>query len=349
MNDYLASVYYDAKRSGGFGGVDRLYKDVKKEGKFNISRTKIKEWLMKQDTYTLHKPIRRHFRRNRVIVGGIDYQWQMDLADMQSMQKFNDGYRYLLVCIDVFSKYAWVVPLKNKTGLSLVEAFKPEKIITDQGTEFFNKHFKALLKDEDIELYNTYNETKASVVERLIRTLKTRMWRYFTAKKTMRYIDMLPDLVYSYNHSVHRSIKTTPADVTADNEKQVWRTLYDHNDDVKHVKYKFKIGDQVRISKMKRKFEKGYLPNFSKEIFTISKQVPRDPPVYKLRDYDGEELKGTFYDKELQKVIKSDDVYEVEILKKRGRGRNVQYFVKWLGYPNKFNSWVPASEINLIS
>ena len=149
--------------------------------------------------YTLHKPIRRHFKRNRVIVGGIDQQWQMDLADMQSMQKFKDGYRYLLVCIDVFSKYAWVIPLKNKKGPSLVEAFKitlacgrkPEKIITDQGTEFFNRHFKALLKDEDIELYNTYNETKASVVERLIRTLKTRMWRYFTAKKTMRYINML--------------------------------------------------------------------------------------------------------------------------------------------------------------
>ena len=82
----------------------------------------------------------------------------------------------------------------------------------------------------------------------------------------MRYIDMLLDLVYSYNHSVHRSIKTTPADVTADNEKQVWRTLYDHNDDVKHVKYKFKIGDQVRITKMKHKFEKGYLPNFSRDI-----------------------------------------------------------------------------------
>jgi transposase InsO family protein len=91
----------------------------------------------------------------------------MDLADMQSMQKFNDGYRYLLVCIDVFSKYAWVVPLKNKTGPTLVEAFKviltsglkPEKIMTDQGTEFSNKHFRALMKEEDIELYNTYNET----------------------------------------------------------------------------------------------------------------------------------------------------------------------------------------------
>ena len=357
MNDYLASVYYDPKRSGGFGGVDRLYK-VKKEGKFNINRTKIKEWLMKQDTYTLHKPIRRHFKRNRVIVGGIDQQWQMDFADMQSMQKFNDGYRYLLVCIDVFSKYAWVVPLKNKKGPSLVEAFKiilssgrkPEKIITDQSTEFFNKHFKALLKDEDIELYNTYNETKASVVERLIRTLKTRMWRYFTAKKTMRYIDMLPDLVYSYNHTIHRSIKKKPAEVTVDNEKQVWHTLYDDRDEMKHVKYKLNIGDQVRISKIKRTFEKGYLPNFSKEIFTVSKQIPRNPPMYKLKDYDGEELKGTFYEKELQKVIKPDDVYEVEnILKKRGRGRNVQYLVKWLGYPNKFNSWVSASEINLIS
>ena len=358
MDDYLASVYYDPKRSGGFGGVDRLYKDVKKEGKFNIGRTKIKEWLMKQDAYTLHKPIRRHVKRNRVIVGGIDQQWQMDLADMQSMQKFNDGYRYLLVCIDVFSKYAWVVPLKNKKGPSLVEAFKiilssghkPEKFIMDQGTEFFNKHFKALLKDEDIELYNMYNETKASVVERLIRTLKTRMWRYLTAKKTMQYIHMLPDLVYSYNHTIHRSIKKKPADVTVNNEKQVWHTLYDDCNDVKHVKYKFNIADQVRISKIKRTFEKGHLPNFSKEIFTVSKQIPCDPPVYKLKDYDGEELKGTFYEKELQKVIKPDDVYEVEkILKKRGRGRNVQYLVKWLGYPNKFNSWVPASEINLIS
>jgi hypothetical protein len=108
---------------------------------------------------------------------------------------------------------------------------------------------------------------------------------------------------------------------------------------VKNVKYKFKIGDHVRISKMKRTFEKGYLPNFSKEIFTISKRIPRDPPVYKLNDLDGEELKRTFYEKELQKIIKEDDVYEIDkILKKRGRGNNVHYLVKWLGYPNKFNS-----------
>ena len=125
---------------------------------FNVTPNQIKEWLMKQDTYTLHKPIRRRFKRNRVMIGGIYQQWQMDLADMQSMQKFNDGYRYLFVCIDVFSKYAWVIPLKNKTGPSLVEAFKliltsgrkPEKVMTDQGTEFCNRHFKALMKEKTL-------------------------------------------------------------------------------------------------------------------------------------------------------------------------------------------------------
>ena len=110
----------------------------------------------------------------------------------------------------------------------------------------------------------------------------------------MRYIDILPDLVYSYNYSIHSSIKTRPADVTVENEQKVWHTLFDNHNVEKNVKYKFKIGDQVRISKIKRKFEKSYLPNFSKEVFTISKQIPREPPVYKLKDYDGEEVKGDF-------------------------------------------------------
>ena len=202
------------------------------------------------------------------------------------------------------------------------------------------------MKEEDIQLYNTYNETKASIVERVIRTLKTRMRRYFTAKKTRRYIDVLPDLVDSYNNSKHRSIQKKPINVTHNNEEEVWHTSYKKREVKKNIKYKFEIGDQVRISKMKRTFAKGYLPNFSKEIFTISQQIPRQPPVYKLKDYDQEELDGTFYNEELQKVIKKDDVYEIEkILKKCGKGKNSQVFVKWLGYPAKFNSWIPAAQV----
>ena len=115
MDEYLTQVYYNPKRSGGLGGVERLYRDVKKDGKYDISRAQLKKWLMKQDTYTLHKPARRHYKRNRVIVGGIDELWQMDLADMQAIATDNDGYRYLLVCIDIFSKFVWVIPLdKNR-------------------------------------------------------------------------------------------------------------------------------------------------------------------------------------------------------------------------------------------
>ena len=347
MDEYLTQLYYNPKRSGSFGGVERLYRDVKKEGKYDISRAQLKKWLMKQDTYTLHKQARRHYKRNRVIVGGIDELWQMDLADMQAHAKENDGYRYLLVCIDVFSKYVWVIPLKNKTGPALVTAFKkilesgrkPQKIQTDEGTEFFNKHFKDLMKSEEIQLYNTYNETKASVVERVIRTLKTRMWRYFTAKRTRRYIDVLQDLVGTI-----RSIQKKPINVRMNGKYGI---PFMENDKKGPPKYKFEI-DQVRISKMKRTFEKGYLPNFSKEIFTVSQQIPRDPPVYKLKDYGQEELSGTFYNEELQKVIKEDDVYEVEkILKSRGKGKNKEVLVKWLGYPAKFNSWIPASEVKI--
>ena len=221
--------------------------------------------------------------------------------------------------------------------------------MSDRGTEFFNKHFQTLMNNEGIHLYNTFNKTKASVVKCLIHTLKTKMWRYFTAKKTMRYIDMLPDIVYAYNHTVHHSIKMKPVLVNSTTEDKVWHVLYDRDmNDLLPIKYKFKIGDQVRISKIKRKFEKGYLPNFSKEIFTISKTILQRPTVYKIKDYDDEELQGTFYEQELQKVVKrSDDTYDIEkILKKRGKGKNVQYFVKWVGYPNKFNSWVSASEIN---
>ena len=207
IDEYLSSVYFNHKRPGGFGGIERLFQDVKDEGKFVSNRKQICDWLIKQDAYTLHKLVWRNFKRNRVLVDGIDEQWQLDLVDMWSMEKFNDGYRFLLVCVDVFSKYAWVVPLKTKRGPDLVDVFnvvlasgrKPGKILTNRGTEFLNKHFQKLMDDEGIHLYNTFNETKASIVEWLICTFKTKMWRYFTAKKTMNYIDMLPDLVYAYN------------------------------------------------------------------------------------------------------------------------------------------------------
>ena len=129
----------------------------------------------------LHKPIRRKFKRRRVLVNGIDKIWTADLVDMQTFSKFNWGVKYLLAVIDVFSKYGWLILLKDKTGKSVASALKtifeerkPEKMWLDKGKEFYNKDVKDL-----IELYSTENEEKSSVVERWIRTMKEKMLEIF--------------------------------------------------------------------------------------------------------------------------------------------------------------------------
>ena len=231
------------------------------------------------------------------------------------------------------------MPLKTKQGQELVKAFqtilssgrKPNKLQTDQGTEFLNRVFQKFLRENNIEFFTVNSGLKASVVERFNRTFKNKMYKYFTAKNTLTYINVLPKLVKSYNNTYHRSIKMKPSQVTKSNEAKVWDTLY-CNDVDKRVRYKFQVGDRVRISKAKRIFEKSYLPNFTEEMFTIYKRFARQVPVYKLKDAAGEILDGTFYEAELQKVIKEDDVYRVEkVLRKRKRKGVVEYFVKWKG------------------
>ena len=137
-----------------------------------------------------------------------------------------------------------------------------------------------------------------------------------------------------------------PSEVTKANEDKVWHTLYGNNVQMR-VPFKFQVGDRVRISKVKRIFKKSYLPNFTEELFTVYKRFPRQVPVYKLKDDAGEILDGTFYEPEQQKIIKNDDVYRVEkVLRKRKRRGMTGYFVKWKGYSDKINSWVPERDIS---
>ena len=282
-----------------------------------------------------------------MIVPGIDAQFQADLVDVQNLSRYNKGYKYLFTCIDILTKNAWVVPFKTKQGQELVKAFqtillsgrKPNKLQTDQGTEFLNGVFQKFLRENNIDFFTVNSGLKASVVE-------NKMYKCFTAKNTLTYIDVLPKLVKSYKNTYHRSIKMKPSQVNKANEVKVWDTLYG-NDVDKRVRYKFQVEDRVRIGKAKRIFEKSYLPNFTEEMFTVYKRFARQVPVYKLKDDAGEILDGTFYEAELQKVIKEDDVYRVEkVLSKRKRKGVVEHFVKWKGYPDKFNSWVAESDIS---
>ena len=172
----------------------------------------------------LHKPIIRKFKKRKVYSSFRDNIWGVDLADTQSLSKYNKGNKYLLSAIDLFSKYAWVVPLKNKKGTSIVYVFqkiipegrKPSKIWVDQGSEFYNNSFKDFLKINNIEIYSTYNEGKSVVAERFIRTLENKIFKHMTAISKNVYFDVLDDIVNKYNSAIHRTIKMKPIDVTSD-------------------------------------------------------------------------------------------------------------------------------------
>ena len=350
---FLRKIYYTAKEPGSFGGIQRL-KDASQR-KFRKLKTKqVVNWLSSQDAYTLHKPVRHNFHRSKVVVGGIDIQWQADLVDVSSLASKNQGIKYMLTCIDVFSKYAWVKPLTSKTGKSLVNAFthilsfgrKPTVLQTDQGKEFINRTVQDFLKKEGIEFFTTYNEEiKASVVERFNRTLKTKMWKYFTKHNTNIFVDVLPDLVWSYNHTYHQSIKMQPVEVSQQNQEEVWHNLYGDMP-VTYKRPKFKVGDTIRISKLRKTFKKGYLPNWSEELFTIYKVIRTTPVRYVIRDEMNVTLKGSFYEEELQKVTKVDKLYRIEaILEERKQKNQAQILVKWFGYPASFNSWINRSDL----
>ena len=293
----------------------------------------------------LHKPVKRKFRKRRVLVSGNNEIWAADLADMRALSKENDGINFLLLVIDTFNKYGWIVPLKNKKGETIVKALKdifkesgrrPAKLWTDKGREFFNKDVRDL-----VYLYATENEEKSSIAERWIRTMKEKMFKYFTDYKTNRYIDVLPDLVEDYNNTVHSSTKLTPVEASKEeNELKVWRNLYPDRYKTSRLNPKFSKGDKVRITKKKKVFEKGYTTRWTNEIFTIKEIRETDPITYKLVDLEDEEIKGTFYAEELQKT--KEQIYKIEkVIKKK----NGQSFVKWEGYDDKFNSWVADENI----
>ena len=222
---------------------------------------------------------------------------------MQSLSKENKGIKYLLGAIDLYSKYAFVIPLKDKKGISIVNAFnkiikqsgrKPNKIWVDQGGECYNNVFKKWLSDNDIIMYSTYNEGKSVVAERFIRTLKNKLYKHVMATSKNVYYDVLDDLVNEYNNTKHSTIKMEPIDVR--DNKRVYIDEHNEKDS------RFKVGDRVRISKFKNIFAKGYTPNWSKEIFIVDKINDTVPYTYNLKNLNDKEIIGSFYDRELQKT-----------------------------------------------
>lgn len=361
IHERLAKTYFDVTNPAGFSSVKKLAKSV------NCSYETAQKWLSAQDAYSLHRPIKRKFKRSRYIIPTLGWLYEADLAEFQTLSSENDQYRYLLCIIDGFSKMAAVEPLKDKSGKSVCKALEQvlerlgptDTVRTDQGSEFRYSGVQKLFKTKGITHLMTSNvEIKCSMIERFIRTLKERMYRFFTHFGKSRYIDHLQDIVEAYNNTKHSAIGKKPIEVNSKNSREVWEFLYSGLGRYSKLPsltekrtIKFKIGDLVKVSKYKQHFEKGYRPNWSFELFKVIKVVRRTPVVYKLEDLDGEEISGTWYTDELQKVSASDDTeFKIEaILDTRGRGLKKQVFVKWQGYPSKFNSWIYAKDLRDLS
>ncbi len=303
----LEQEYFLPSSKGSYGGVNRL-----KRLRTDLSSSQVNDFLQTQEVYTKTKQIRNKFLRRKVMVPCKNYLWQIDLVILPKLKRFNNGYAYILNCIDAFSRYAFSVPIKKKTGTEVCEAFKKilssgygscKYIESDLGTEFKNKQFQELLDKNNIKIYSNFSDKGACIVERYNRTLMTRVYKYMLKNRTKKYVDVLQDIVNSYNNSYHRTIKCAPGDVDEYNEPEVWRNIY--KDLIEYQgsqKPAYSVGDYARVKQSKGTFSKGYEQNFSDQCYKISEIINSIPITYRLSDGDGNIL-GIFYKEELSKVI----------------------------------------------
>jgi transposase InsO family protein len=351
----LEKLYSSLALPSGYASLDKL------KHASRLPRSRVAKWLEGEDSYTLHKPIRKRFPRNPYTVNNINDLFEMDLVDMRNVSKYNKGYTFLLNVIDTFSKFAWSVPIKNKKGITIVNALRkildttqvlPHTIQSDKGKEFLNVHVQSFLKRKGIHFHTSHNpQIKCAIIERYNRTQRNRMFRYFTARNSYTYIDILQDLVLGYNNSVHSTIGMSPSQVTPADVNTIWRRMQKKKEKIKKGKVKFHVGDSVRITKDKGVFGRGYEETFTHEIFTVAKVIERLPqPVYELIDDKNEPIIGQFYNYELVRVQRSPDKeYKIDkILHTRNKKGIREHLVKWKGYGDSFNSYVKASELKKI-
>lgn len=352
----LRQVYYDAAHPAGFGSVAKLYDAVKKEG---ISKGDVRKWLLGQLTYTLHKPKRVKFKRNPTVVTGVDSQWQADLVDMGWLASSNEGHKFLLTVIDVFSKFAFAMPIKTKNGKTIANAFskifterKPNALQTDMGSEFVNQHVAKVLADNHVSFFTTRNaEIKCAIVERFNRTLRGRMFKYFTAKGTHSYVNVLHQLVNGYNNAVHRSIGMAPAAVTSEHTAVIFKKLYGADDERQLLRQRYgtpkvAVGSTVRIPYENKAFDPAYYPSWTDEVYTVTAALKDNKRAqYKLTDNNNKTLQGRFYPEEIQQVS-SDPTFRLEkVLRRRTVGGVKQCFVKWVNHDDQHNSWINERDI----
>ena len=380
IDAYLTKRFYDPKRPGSFTSTAKLHSVIKKEGRYNISLRRINEWSKGQDIVTLHKNTRqRQPVYRRIIAPGINHMWDCDLLVLvgDRFKQANNGFGYILVTVDVFSRYCRAEAVKSKGAKDMVAAFTkiferttelPKFTRQDRGVEFTAKPVANLLKEKGIQMIYPNTETKANYAEVLIKTLKKKLFQFFQHNNSYTYVEALQDIVNSYNATVHSSIGTSPEQVTSDNEQDIWDFQYisQNSRDLtrlfkkavssvrskRRLRYKYAIGDQVRVSYHRKKnFTRSYDEQFTGEVFTIrARKYSDNAPVYYLNDFEGERVDGPFYTSELTAVKYDPNAFfKIEkVIKTRVRDGVEESLVKYQSWPSKYNQWLPTSAIKTL-
>ena len=329
---------------------------------FNISETKAKKILQHIEGYTLHREYKQPRVYNPYYVRHRREQIQGDLIDTSKIKEHNNGICFLLVLIDIFTKFLWVFPLKNKRATTLKETLsrwirnldvKPKILMTDRGSEFVNNQVKTLLQNNNIILQEAYGTLKACIAERVNKTLQILIYKYLTEKETLTYIDVLQDLVNSYNKRGHRTLKgISPKNADLpENEDRIQQIFNQKYGEIANRRKtpKYKVGDRVRVKTDPGKISsaaRAYAEQFNGEYFRIVRINRTLPiPLYYLRSMNDEQyIKGGFYAEELELV--RGDVYKIERIIRRKRRRNRNYIlVKWKYFNDNWNEWIPEDSI----
>lgn len=358
----LKESYARAGHPIAFAGIQNIYRYYRPY----LSVEDIEGALSEIESYTLHKefhsqqrnPSYSHYKR---------YQFQCDLVDVRNLAKYNDGINYLFTCIDTFTRYAFVRPLTTKHGPKSLAAFKsileealeyPKNLVFDRGTEFYNEDFLRFCRRSGIKVYSPDTSIHGAFIERFNRTLQGIIYKYMTENETRRYIDvtdglgqitpLLQKFVRTYNNRIHRMIGTTPhtAETNPNTHLEIRKRMSEYYEKIKPRVAKFKVGDYVRVMKLKGKFDRGYNERAAKEIFKVHAiNTKLKIPLYVLSNYSGTEIiKGSFYENEITRA--SGDVFRIEkvIKKRKYRGRD-QLFVKWKGFDDSHNSWINSEQV----
>ena len=343
-------VYHTPSRSGAYRGYYSLWNDVR-NSRNKPSRTDVRQWLRSRPEYTLFKRTRKPKEYLHFVAPHPYHTLQADLMDVGAHSGANDGVKFILTSVDAFTGRAMVSPLKSKQGAEVMRALEPMVgngylyLHTDKGTEFYNRNVASMLSRKGVVHYSTENENiKAGMVERFNRTLREVLSRLMEHRDSTRYVDVLDEIVDSYNKTPHSRHGWVPADTGDDDDVQrLWIKRFER-ETPKTLQPKFKVGDHVRMVGPRRVFARGYHERWTREVFVVTKVHSDAVPItYRVKDLMDEEIDGRFYAEELQLIkYDPDATFKIEkVLRTRRRRGRPEIYVKWLGYPDKFNSWIP--------